>query len=133
NGTTGAFMDAFTSGQNGQVRHIAFHGGYLYVGGQESNDVVRYDATTGAFVDVFVPPGSGGLGIPIGLTFGPDGNLYLTSSGSAILRYDGATGAPLGTFVTSGSGGLNGAAGMAFDPSGAYLYVASSGTSQVLK
>jgi DNA-binding beta-propeller fold protein YncE len=133
NGSTGAFMGAFTSGQNGQVRHMAFHNGYLYMATQESNDVVRYDATTGAFVDVFVPPGSGGLGVPSGLTFGPDGNLYVTSNGNAVLRYDSTTGAPLGTFVGTSSGGLSGAGGMAFDPSGAYLYVASGGSNQVLK
>jgi sugar lactone lactonase YvrE len=133
NGTTGAYLGRFTTGQNGQVRHLAFHGGYLYMATQESNDVVRYDATTGAFVDVFVPPGSGGLGVPIGLTFGQDGNLYVTSSGNAVLRYDGTTGAPLGAFVTAGSGGLSGAASVVFDPSGAYLYAASSGSNQVLK
>jgi sugar lactone lactonase YvrE len=133
NGTTGAFVGAFTSGQNGQTRHIAFHGGYLYVATQESNDVVRYDAATGAFVDVFVPSGTGGLGVPNGLTFGPEGNLYVTSAGNAVLRYDSTTGTPLGTFITAGSGGLSGAVGMMFDPSGAYLYVASSGSNQVLK
>jgi sugar lactone lactonase YvrE len=133
NGTTGAYMGQFTSGQNGQVRHIAFHSGYLYVATVESNDVVRYNATTGAFVDVFVPPGTGGLGVPVGLTFGPDGNLYVTSSGNAVLRYDSTTGAPLGTIVSAGSGGLSGADGMTFDPSGAYLYVASNGSNQVLK
>jgi glucose/arabinose dehydrogenase len=134
NGTTGAFMGQFTTGQNGQTRHIAFHGGYLYVAAEGSNDVVRYDATTGAFVDVFVPPGSGGISGAFGLTFGPDGNLYVSgrTSNNAV-KYDGSTGAYLGTFVPSGSGGLSFPFGMAFDPSGAYLHVASNGSSQVLK
>jgi DNA-binding beta-propeller fold protein YncE len=133
NGTTGAFMGQFTSGPTGQPVHMAFHGGYFYEATGESSNVVRFDATTGAFVDVLVPTGSGGLIAPNGLTFGPDGNLYVTNSDSSVLRYDGTTGAPLGTFVASGSGGLSGPAGMAFDPSGSYLYVASTGTSQVLK
>jgi DNA-binding beta-propeller fold protein YncE len=134
NGTTGAYMGQFTSGQNGQVRHIAFHGGYLFVAAEESNDVVRYDATTGAFVDVFVQPGSGGISAPYGVAFGPDGNLYVSGrSSNTVVKYDGSTGAYLATFVTSGSGGLNLPEGMAFDPSGAYLYVASSGSAQVLK
>jgi DNA-binding beta-propeller fold protein YncE len=134
NGTTGAYLGSFTSGQNGQTRHIAFHGGYLYVAAEWSNDVVRYDATTGAFVGVFVPPGSGGISAPYGLAFGPDGNLYVAGRNTnGVIKYDGSTGAYLGTFVASGSGGLNLPEGMAFDPSGAYLYVASSGSSQVLK
>jgi DNA-binding beta-propeller fold protein YncE len=134
NGTTGAFMGAFTSGQNGQTRHIAFHNGYLYVATEVSNDVVRYDATTGTFVDVFVPPGSGGISAPYGLAFGPDGNLYVAGrSSNNVVKYDGSTGAYLGTFVASASGGLNLPQGMAFDPSGTYLYVASTGSGQVLK
>jgi sugar lactone lactonase YvrE len=127
-------MGQFTSGQNGQVRHIAFHGGYLFVAADESNDVVRYNATTGAFVDVFVQPGSGGISGACGLAFGPDGNLYVSGSRSnTVVKYDGSTGAYLATFVASGSGGLGAPGGMAFDPSGAYLYVASAGSAQVLK
>ena len=39
--------------------------------------VLRYNGTTGAFIDAFVSSGSGGLDMPSGLTFGPDGNLYV--------------------------------------------------------
>jgi hypothetical protein len=55
--------------------------------------VVRYDGSTGAFVDAFVAPGSGGLVDAFGLVFGSDGNLYVSNSVSgSILRYDGTTG-----------------------------------------
>ncbi len=41
--------------------------------------MLRYDGSTGAFLDVFVPAGSGGLDGPLNATFGPDGNLYVGS------------------------------------------------------
>jgi sugar lactone lactonase YvrE len=96
--------------------------------------VLQYNATTGAYVGVFVAAGSGGLSGPDHMTFGPDGNLYVSSANTnQVLEYNGTTGAFLGTFVTSGSGGLSGVRGIAFDPSGSYLFVASSGSGQVLK
>jgi hypothetical protein len=74
--------------------------------------VVEY-TQDGKFVKTFIPNGSGGLALPGGIAFGPDGNLYLanilvdanfTDTGSTILRFDGKTGAPLGTFVAAGNG-----------------------------
>jgi hypothetical protein len=36
------------------------------------------------------------------MTFGPDGNLYVSGRNNAVVvRYDGTTGVPLGTYVTS--------------------------------
>src|SRR5947209_1759905 len=69
----------------------------LYVGSHANNSVLRYSATTGDFIDAFVPAGSGGLEHPFALVFGPDGNLYVISSGgpNKVMRYDGTTGAPL--------------------------------------
>ena len=61
--------------------------GFLYVANEEADDVVRYDRTTGAFVDVFVAAGSGGLDGPTGITWGPDGDLYVVSiTDSAVYR-----------------------------------------------
>jgi IPTL-CTERM motif len=69
--------------------------------------VLRYNGTTGAFLNAFVAAGSGGLSAPIGLVFGPDGNLYVASRGTnQVLRYNGTTGAFLNAFVAGGSGGL---------------------------
>jgi len=44
----------------------------LYVNSNFSNSVLRYSGETGAFIDAFVPSGSGGLSSPnIGLIFSP--------------------------------------------------------------
>ena len=135
NGSTGAFMGQFTpAGYTEGIRDMVFHAGYLYVASEYNNEVLQFDGTTGAFVSVFVTPGSGGISGPHGMTFGPDGNLYVSGRNNAtVVRYDGTTGAPLGTYVTSGSGGMSLPEGIGFDPSGSYLYVASTGSNQVLK
>jgi hypothetical protein len=100
-----------------------------------NNNVKRYDGTTGQFIGEFVVSGSGGLDHAAGITFGPDGNLYVASGGwggnggifglAAVLRYEGPTspdklppGTFLGTFVPSGSGGLNSPFGLLFGPDG---------------
>src|SRR3990170_1183036 len=84
------------------------HAQQLFVTSFNSNEVLRYDGTTGAFIDAFVTAGSGGLDVPVGLVFGPDGNLYVSSgSTNEVLRYDGTTGAFIDAFVTAGSGGLD--------------------------
>jgi outer membrane protein assembly factor BamB len=109
--------------------------GDLYVGSLNGNDVLRYNATTGAFMGEFVTSGSGGLTTPAleGLAFRPDGKLYVASRDDAtVLRYDATTGAFLDTFVPANSGGLSTIKGMVFGPDG-NLYISSAGTNQVLR
>lgn len=105
--------------------------GSLYVVSEENDRVVRFDGDTGALIDNFVwndpmTPGddTGGLDAPTGLTFGPDGNLYVCGFNSDnVIRYDGTTGNFIDVFVTAGSAGLNGPdAGMMFGPDG-NLYI----------
>ena len=89
----------------------------LYVASSQTNQVLRYDGQTGAFLDVFVQAGAQGLQFPVGLAFGPDGHLYVGSFGNdRILRYDGVTGAALGIAANIGAMGLDGPLFIEFFP-----------------
>ena len=89
--------------------------GNLYVANFKANNISRFNGKTGAFIDTFVPDGSGGLNDPVKPIFGTDGNLYVSGLNSNnVLRYDGKTGAFIDTFVAVGTGGLNGAGFLAF-------------------
>jgi DNA-binding beta-propeller fold protein YncE len=135
-GTTGEFLGAFVaSGSGGLVGPATMTfgpNGDLYVANLYSSDlsVKRFEgpseSTPGAFVETFVPAGSGGLRAPAGLIFGPDGNddgqldLYLAEvdvhsfNKASVKRYDGVTGEFIDTFVPQRSGGLEGAVLMTF-------------------
>ncbi len=84
----------------------------LVVGSQTpptANTILRYDQTTGAPLGVFASGGE--IDGPLGLTVGPDKNLYVASGNPVapgqgefgrILRYSGATGAFMGVFGAAG-------------------------------
>jgi DNA-binding beta-propeller fold protein YncE len=110
--------------------------GNLYVSSTADSKVVRYNGTTGAFIDDFVATGVGGLLYPFGLVFRPDGNLYVVSYGTnKVVRYDG-TGVPFPAPGQSGAdfatAGLNNPEGLAFGPGG-NLYVSSTADSRVVR
>src|SRR5438045_1472578 len=46
-------------------------GDYLLVSSNRTDNVLRYDAATGAFMDEFLPKHSGGLNQPWGVVIGP--------------------------------------------------------------
>src|SRR5260221_6959152 len=82
--------------------------GILYVVSTGTNQILRYNDSTGAFIDAFVSSGIGGLNTPQDSIFGPDGNLYVASlATNQVLRYNGSTGAFIDAFVSAGSGGLS--------------------------
>jgi hypothetical protein len=99
------------------------------VSSNDTDNILRYDGQTGAFVTVFAA--GGGVDRPDGLVVGPDGHLYVSSlSTDQVLRYDGETGAFLGIFASGG--GLSRPFGMVFGPND-HLYVSSGATGQVLR
>jgi hypothetical protein len=101
------------------------------VASRDTGAVLRFNPTTGAFLDTFVSSGSGGLVQTEELLFGPDGNLYVTEfSGNRVLRYSGATGDFLGVFATSES--VAATRGMAFGADG-NLYVSGNASDNVVR
>jgi sugar lactone lactonase YvrE len=105
----------------------------LLVNDYANDRVLRYDGTTGMFIDVFIPAGSGGLNEPQDITIGPDGNIYVSSWGTgSVKRYARTTGAFLGTFIPSGSGGLAHPDQLLFGPDGR-LYVSDRFSGRVLR
>ncbi len=109
---------------------------HLYVSNPFGSSVLRFDGLTGAFIDVFVTPGSGGLQIPLVLLFhGP--HLYVGDPGAhEIRRYDARTGAYVDTFVQDHPGNPLRAG---FDPQhfafglDGHLYVAGQDSHRVLR
>ena len=112
--------------------------GYLLVSSFDNNSVLRYDESTGAFVDAFVPKQSGGLREPMGVVYGPDHNLYVASGlepdqgvgHKDVLRYNGTTGAFLDDFADENQ--LTSLRGILFGPDG-NLYVADGFSNSVAR
>ena len=115
---TGQFVDNFVAPGSGGLsagQGLVFHDGYLYVANGPGRNVLRFEASTGAFDRIFVDTtGNGGLNNPHSLRFGPDRNLYVASRGTdSVKRYDGASGAYIDDFVASRAGGSPGTGGLA--------------------
>jgi hypothetical protein len=137
-GTDGEFLQEFGILPDAEtpdypVDTIIGPDGNLYVSGWISSNVLRYDATTGAFIDEFVTAGNNGLDSAAGIAFGPDGHLYVASRlTSEVLRFDGSTGDFIDAFVMAGSSDLDEAEGLVFGPDGD-LYVSDYANSAVYK
>jgi len=149
-GHTGAYIDEFVPLGSGLTRPSGLVFGPagknttkldLYVTSALTQSILRYDGTTGAFLGEFVASGSGGLGYPIALTFGPGGDLYVASDRfssnkpPAVFCFQGPSGnspgAFISVFVPPASGGLETPFGLLFGPDAngdgrQDLYVASS-------
>jgi glucose/arabinose dehydrogenase len=87
----------------------------LLVASRLTNNVLRYDGVTGAFLGEFVTAGSGGLETPDDVIFGPDGNLYVgvgllpngtSGTNNHVIRYDGTTGAFVDNFTATQPSGI---------------------------
>ncbi len=99
---SGAFLNVLVAPGAGGLdapRGVAVGpGNRLYVASQFTDEVLRYDAATGIFIDAFVP--AGGVDRPTDLGFEEDGNLYVLSGfiPAEVKRYT-PGGADLGDFV----------------------------------
>lgn len=102
--------------------------GDLLVTARTSGAVLSFDEETGAFLDNFIAPGSGGLVQPVGVRRGPDGHMYVTDQvTNKVLRYNGVTGAYIDTFVAAQ---LDQPTELRFGADG-NLYVANFGSGKV--
>lgn len=127
------FADGATSGLDGPFMQT-FDETTMFIASGNTNSILRYDLKTKEFMGAFVPPGSGGLTLPVGLEFGPDGNLYASSSATnEVLRYNGKTGEFIDKFVPSGVGGLLNPKAVRFGGPNSDLYVISSDTNTVVQ
>jgi len=107
----------------------------LYVSNPAAGEVLRFNGVTGAFIDKFIPPGTGGLAIPLLLLF-HHGYLYVGDTGAgAIRRYDAKTGAYVDNLIPDNSQGMGTFGDLqhfAFGPDHT-LYVAAQISERVLK
>lgn len=107
----------------------------LILGNTDTHNVVLFDERSGRYGGEFIPAIDGFFS-PDDLTFGPDGNLYISyitdpvTFEGAILKFDGKTGAPLGRF-DQGRRMLR-PYGLAFGPDN-HLYVSSFRTDEILR
>jgi DNA-binding beta-propeller fold protein YncE len=102
NGVSGALVGTVV-GNLTQPTGVEFRGNDLFISNFGAGNVVRFD---GANATVFTTGGS--LAAPSGLTFGPDGKLYVADLlVGAVLRYDGITGAFDSSFIPAGGALLN--------------------------
>jgi DNA-binding beta-propeller fold protein YncE len=113
---TGDFIDSFTRGYTlDNPTKITFGpDGNLYVSqwGMTKTKVVRFNGTTGQFIDEFTPS----LNLALGHTWDADSNLYVACYGSKDVRKFDTNGNFLGVFTEVGH--LQGPTNLWFDENG---------------
>ncbi len=124
---SGAITD-FATRPTGDFQGVEFGpGDRMYVTDRTTNSVLRFVASTGAFVDVFANTTLDGPNTP---RFGPDGHLYVSNRNTANVVSFAADGTALGEFATHAM--LASPEGISFGPDG-HLYVAARIQSVVMR
>jgi len=131
----GKFLDVFadeaTSDLSGPFM-MTFDDKTMFIASGYANSILRYDLKTKEYMGKFA---SGeGLSLPVGLEFGPDGNIYTSSANSdEVFRFDGRTGEFIDKFVPAQSGGMSSPRAIRFGGPNTDLYVISLNTNEVLQ
>lgn len=106
--------------------------GALYVASAGTDQILRFNAVSGAPLGVFAGPSGGALDYPVDFAFRPDGFLYVSSQlTNSVLRYNAATGVRDTSWIASHPS-LSGPSGLAFDSSNR-LYVAGRFSNNVAR
>ena len=117
----GEFQSVFVSGPElYSPSDLSFDKNFLYVSSDKNDQVLRYDAITGDFLGIFIDENDDlsepsiseidNLKSLTGISFGPDGHLYVTSDDTKeILKYDAITGKLFNNekFIADKSNGLS--------------------------
>lgn len=113
---------------------IVFRGNEIWVASYNLSLVRRFDLATGTMLgDAVGAFASGLIGADNGMTFGPDGKLYVPGFDSNnVVRHDPATGIT-SQFIAPGAGSLNNTRGILFEPGGETVLVSSEGNGKILR
>ncbi len=82
NTRTGAYVGVIANSGFSSPHSVAFGSdGLLYVSSGGNNRILRF-TSSGAYVDDYVPAGSGGLNNPHAINFAPNGDLFVATTGN---------------------------------------------------
>ena len=130
---TGTYMGIFANAGLSAPTALATNAsGEIFAANFNSSSITKY-AANGTYLGEFVTAASGLVSGPdLGMTFGPDGNLYVPNYYTHhVARFNGVTGAFMGNFIPGGSGGLITPRQLLWRDG--KLYVASDDGSKVLR